>query len=91
MIEKRSVRIIGGPTASGKSAQALKYTKRENGIIINADSMQVYNALPALTAQPSEEERKQTPHTLYGTLEPEEKCSAALWVKMALHEIRKAH
>lgn len=91
MIEKRPVCIIAGPTATGKTARAIEHAKKENGVIINADSMQIYNALPVLTAQPSEEEQNQVPHILYGMLEPEEKCSAASWVEMALHEIRKAH
>lgn len=91
MTEKRPVHIIGGPTASGKSSRALERARKENGVIINADSMQIYNTLSVLTAQPSEEEREQAPHVLYGIREPTKKCSAASWVEMALDEIRKAH
>lgn len=82
--------IVAGPTASGKSGLALELALRLNGIIINADSMQVYDALPVLTAQPDAAARKQTPHKLYGVLPPDDMCSAARWRQMALMEIRAA-
>lgn len=89
--EAKEVRIIAGPTASGKSALALEIAQRENGIVINADSMQVYDALPVLTARPSAEEQAAAPHALYAVLSAEKRCSAALWRDMALAEIGKAH
>lgn len=89
--EKPVVLIIAGPTAGGKSARALAVAQKHNGIIINADSMQIYNALPLLTAQPTQEERAQSPHTLYATLPPQEPCSAQKWRAMAAAEINKAH
>lgn len=82
--------IIIGPTASGKSAHALERAQNENGIIINADSMQIYDALPVLTARPTIEEQKIVPHKLYGTLQPNDKCTAARWQKMATDEINSA-
>ena len=85
-----NIHIICGPTASGKSARALEKARSANGIIINADSMQIYNALPLLTAQPSKQEIEDVPHTLYGTLEPTEKCSAARWRDLAIAEIEGA-
>ena len=82
--------IIAGPTASGKSALALDVAKSLGGIVINADSMQVYRDLPILTAQPDEAARSQVPHRLYGVLDGAELCTAARWAEMAAVEIAKA-
>jgi tRNA dimethylallyltransferase len=87
----RTVLIIGGPTASGKSALAIDIAEKISGIVINADSMQLYRGLPLLTAQPSEEEKRRVPHTLYGVLPPDGAASAARWRAAALGEIEKAH
>jgi len=73
------IHIIGGPTASGKSAQALTLATQHNGVIINADSMQIYDGLRTLTAQPPEEDKIDHPHLLYGHLHPNEACSAGNW------------
>jgi tRNA dimethylallyltransferase len=75
--------IIAGPTASGKSRLALQIGQKTNGIIINADSMQVYAGLKILTAQPSEEDQGLCPHVLYGCIPPQEAMTAAAWAKMA--------
>ena len=58
--------LIAGPTASGKSGLALGLAERLGGIVINADSMQVYRELRILTARPSAEEEAGVPHALYG-------------------------
>jgi tRNA dimethylallyltransferase len=79
---KHAIYIIAGPTASGKSAHALELAAKHNGVIINSDSMQVYDGLPILTAQPSQEDKNQTPHMLYGALHPNESCSAGNWREM---------
>ncbi len=81
-MEKR-IHIIAGPTASGKSAYALAQAQNMNGVIINADSRQIYNALPILTAHPSMDDFKKSPHRLYSVLHPNESCSAGLWCTMA--------
>lgn len=81
--------IIAGPTASGKSAKAIEIARAENGVVINCDSMQIYNDLPLLTAQPSAEEKQQMPHELYGALHPNEACSAGLWREMVEPLIQK--
>lgn len=73
------IHIIGGPTASGKSAHALALAEQHDGIIINADSMQVYDDLPMLTAQPSEADKAAHSHEFYGYLHPNEDCSAGNW------------
>lgn len=82
--------VICGPTAGGKSALALDMAAARDGVIVNADSMQVYEALPILTAQPSADERAQIPHTLYGVLGPGEKCTAQHWRELAIAAIRDA-
>ncbi|MDH5558466.1 MAG: tRNA (adenosine(37)-N6)-dimethylallyltransferase MiaA, partial [Alphaproteobacteria bacterium] len=51
--ENRPVLIVAGPTASGKSGLALSLAREFDGVIINADSMQVYRELRVLTARPS--------------------------------------
>ena len=58
--------LIAGPTASGKSALALAIAERVGGVIVNADSMQVYREAPILTAQPTAAEQARVPHRLYG-------------------------
>jgi tRNA dimethylallyltransferase len=75
--------VIGGPTASGKSAVAMELARALNGAVINADSMQVYAELPILTAQPDAAARAAIPHRLYGVLPAAEICSAARWADMA--------
>lgn len=82
-----TIHIIAGPTASGKSALALRMAEDKSGVIINADSMQIYNALPILTAQPSDEDKQAVPHRLYGILPPDCPCSAAQWRNFAIQEI----
>ena len=87
---KRPVIVIGGPTASGKSATALDVAQEFDGVIINADSMQVYEALRIVTARPSVEDEKLVPHRLYGVMDAGETCSAGYWEKLCIAEIEKA-
>ncbi|MCK0068516.1 tRNA (adenosine(37)-N6)-dimethylallyltransferase MiaA [Kordiimonas laminariae] len=82
--------FIAGPTASGKSALSLKFAKDLNGVIINADSMQVYKDLRVITACPSEEDELQASHRLYRFMDGSEVCSAAYWSELAMTEIEKA-
>lgn len=82
--------LIGGPTGSGKSSYAYKLAQSHNGIILNADSLQVYRGLEILTAQPSLEDQRAIPHRLYGVLDPSESCSAGRWLSLVIPEIQKA-
>ena len=82
--------VITGLTASGKSRAALMLAESLNGTIINADSMQVYQALPILTAQPTAADRDRVPHRLYGTISPEQISSAGTWSQQAAREIEAA-
>src|SRR5690606_22390282 len=54
--------LIAGPTASGKSALALDLARRHGGVVVNADSMQVYGVLEVLTARPGPKETEAVPH-----------------------------
>jgi len=83
--------VIAGPTASGKSALALRVAEAFGGTVINADSMQVYAGLPIVTAQPSPEDQARAPHRLYGFRDPAEPCSAADWRALAVGEIAACH
>ena len=85
--------LIAGPTASGKSALALTLADKLNGVIVNADSMQVYRDLRIITARPSEDEEARVPHRLYGHVDAAENYSVGRWcrdVTAALHDIRAA-
>ncbi len=66
MTERMRAVLIAGPTASGKSALALALAQEHGGIVVNADSMQVYGDLRTITARPSAAEEAMVPHRLYG-------------------------
>lgn len=85
-----NVLIVAGPTASGKSACAAAIAREFDGVVINADSMQVYRDLSIITARPPEAEMQAVPHRLYGVLDGADLCSAARWRDLALSEIRDA-
>ena len=82
--------LIAGPTASGKTALALRLAHSRPVTIINADSAQVYAHLPILSAQPSAEEMASARHRLFGYLDEREACSAARWAQDAKHEVEIA-
>ena len=82
--------IVGGPTASGKSSLALDLALRLRGVVINADSVQVYQELRILSARPTLADEKLVPHRLYGTLPARKPCSAGRWCSMALTQIADA-
>jgi len=75
--------VIGGPSASGKSALALRLAEAQGGVIINADSMQLYRELPLLTAQPDAAARARAPHRLYGVLAAADPASVGRWLALA--------
>jgi tRNA dimethylallyltransferase len=81
--------VISGPTASGKSRFADAVYSKISAIIINADALQVYDALPILTAKPKEF-RDHSKFILYDALSSDKECSVAQWVSMAEQEIAKA-
>ncbi len=83
--------VIAGPTASGKSALALPLAQQIDGVIVNADSAQVYRDLRVLSAAPTSEELLQADHRLYGIQDGALPCSAADWAAMARQEITECH
>ena len=63
---KNNIFFISGPTAIGKSSLAIRIAKKNKGVIVNADSMQVYSNLEILTARPSKKDQNEIKHELYG-------------------------
>jgi tRNA dimethylallyltransferase len=86
----KSALLIAGPTASGKSALALKLARERNGIVINADALQVYGELRILSARPSREEEAAVPHRLYGHVSGTEPYSVARWLADASRDVEAA-
>lgn len=86
--------LIAGPTASGKSSLALELAEQLGRcVIVNADSMQVYDGWSLLTARPSAEEEQQIPHRLYGHIDPAQAYSVGAWLRemyVILKETREA-
>ena len=90
-VENDKAVLIAGPTASGKSALALELAQKTGGVVINANSMQVYRDLRVLTARPTLEEEARAPHRLYGHVDAAVNFSAGSWVADAakvLAEVR---
>ncbi len=90
MAELPHALIVAGPTASGKSALALAIAERLGGVVINADSMQVYRELRVLTARPTPDEEARAPHALYGVRPAAEPGSVAWWRGEALRAMAAA-
>ena len=78
----QDVIMIAGPTASGKTALAIDIAHIVDGVIINGDSMQIYDDLSIITACPSEEEQAAAPHRLYNYLDGAEACSVGKWMAL---------
>jgi tRNA dimethylallyltransferase len=85
------IALIAGPTASGKSTLALALAERTGGVIVNADSAQIYRHLPVLSAAPTAQERTRAEHRLYGVRDAAQPCSAADWAELAKAEIADVH
>src|SRR3984957_14080812 len=82
--------LIAGPTASGKSALALELAAVTGGVIINADSMQVYRDLKVITARPTADEEARVPHRLYGEVDAAINFSAGAWLVAAAAVLAEA-
>ncbi|RZI46007.1 tRNA (adenosine(37)-N6)-dimethylallyltransferase MiaA [Rickettsiales endosymbiont of Peranema trichophorum] len=81
--------VIVGATASGKSQYAMGIAQQLNGVIINADSMQVYRNIPILTAQPSVQDTQLVSHMLYGIKQCDEYFSVGMWLELVKSSIIK--
>ena len=79
---KSKIILIYGPTASGKSKFAIQLSRKLNGEIINADSMQVYKQLNILSARPSKNDCKKIKHHLYGFKDAKKNFSTGDWLKL---------
>ena len=86
---KSKIILISGPTASGKSELAIKFAKKINGEIINADSMQVYKELKILTARPIKENTNKIKHHLYGFQSVKNEFSTGQWLKLVKKKIKE--
>ena len=89
---KNDLIVIAGPTAVGKSNIALQLAKKINGVILNADSVQVYKDLEILSARPNLKIMKLIPHYLYGFVDSSINFSVADWLsklKQKLIDIKK--
>ena len=92
LLTRVSAILIAGPTASGKSALALRLARAFGGVVINADSMQVYRDLRVLTARPDGKDEAKAPHRLFGHVDGAVNHSAGLWLanaSAALNEARR--
>jgi len=88
--ENNNAVLIAGPTASGKSALALEFAAATGGVIINADSMQVYRDLEVITARPTAEEGRRVLHRLYGEVDAAINFSAGAWLAAAAAVLAEA-
>ncbi len=84
---RTQVVLLAGPTASGKSRRALELAERHNGVIINADSMQVYRELRILSARPGARDEMVAAHRLYGHVAAERRYSVGAWLEDVRREL----
>ncbi|MCP1470754.1 tRNA dimethylallyltransferase [Sphingobium sp. OAS761] len=85
------VALIAGPTASGKSALAVRVAQAAGGTVINADASQVYADISILSARPTADEMAGVPHRLFGHIDGAQACTAVRWAADARAEIDAAH
>ena len=77
----RQILLIAGPTASGKSALALRAARALDGEIVNADALQLYADLTVLSARPTVEEQAGVPHHLFGVTDGADGWSVGRWLR----------
>lgn len=87
---KNSVVIIAGPTASGKSNLAMDLALALDGVVINADSMQIYKDIPIIAACPTDEDKAKISHKLYEIYDASINGTVVDWLNMAVEEIKNA-
>lgn len=87
-MENKKIIIVTGPTASGKTSFAVKLAQEIDGEIINADSLQVYKENRIISAQPTELEKQNIPHHLFGYVMGDEEYNVARWIKDACECIK---
>ena len=90
--EEIPIIVISGPTGIGKSNLAISIAKKIDGVIINADSMQIYEELKIISSQPSDKDKKIIPHLLYSIRSINQNFSVVEWLELVediLNEIFK--
>ncbi len=87
-MSENKVVIIAGPTASGKSALATDIALMLDGVVVNADSMQVYKNMPIISAVPTEKDRAKVEHRLYEIYDPSYHGNVVDWLEKATSEIK---
>tara|TARA_B100000963_G_C22611945_1_gene665308 strand:- start:691 stop:1608 length:918 start_codon:yes stop_codon:yes gene_type:complete len=87
----KKIILLAGPTASGKSKLATLLSKKLNGEIINADSMQIYKEFKILSSRPTKDEKNNIKHHLYGFISVKKHFSAGDWLKFVKKKIRNCH
>lgn len=90
MAERRRAILIAGPTASGKSAAALELAQALDGLIVNADAMQVYAELEVLSARPAPDDLRLAPHRLFGHVPARQAYSVSRWLADASEALDEA-
>ncbi len=88
-MNKNTVAVIAGPTASGKSALAVALAKAGNGAVINCDAMQIYKGIPIIAATPSAAEKKEVEHCLYEIYDCSKRGNVVEWLELCVGEIRR--
>ncbi len=73
--------LICGPTASGKSSLAIDIAEKNDGIVVNADAMQVYSCWKILTARPTRQDEARVPHLLFGHVDKATRYSVGSWLQ----------
>lgn len=91
MENKIPVICVAGPTASGKTALAVRLAQHYGGEVVSADSMQIYRNMDIATAKPDESEMCGVPHHMIGFLDPADAFSVAQYVTMAAEAIEDIH
>ena len=81
--------VVCGPTASGKTQFAHLLAKKNNGEIVNADSMQLYKSLPIITSSPSLELKNELLYHLYNFLDINSEYSVAKYAQIAAEKIKE--
>ena len=86
-MNKKTVIVIAGPTASGKTSLSIGIAKKIGGEIVSADSMQIYKDMDIATAKPTEAEMQGIPHHLISIVESDESFSVAAYKEKAVEAI----
>ena len=86
-MNKKTVIVIAGPTASGKTSLSIGIAKKIGGEIVSADSMQIYKDMDIATAKPTEAEMQGIPHHLISIVDSDESFSVAAYKEKAVEAI----